>query len=284
MKSILLQLDTDTHPSAFDRVVAVDAGVDEVFAYGGVTAENAVPLVHGAIFTRGPQDLKHTAVFVGGSDAAAADAVAEAVRGAFFGPMRVSLLVDPNGANTTAAAAVLSVKNHVRDLLGTTAVVFGATGPVGRRAATLLAREGAGVRVTSRSPDRALEVIGEVNAAAPGADVTAWAADNPTLLDGAAVVIAAGAAGVTFLTAERLRAAELVEVAVDLNAVPPAGLGGVEPGDRGEKRGPVRCYGALGVGGLKMKIHRAAVRRLFESNDADLGTAEVYALGAELAG
>ena len=35
-RKILIQLDSDPHPSVFDRVVAIDAGVDELFSYGGV--------------------------------------------------------------------------------------------------------------------------------------------------------------------------------------------------------------------------------------------------------
>ena len=68
MKRILIQLDTDPLPSSFDRVVAVDAGVDELFSYGGVTPDNLTPLVHGAMFTRGPDQLANTAIFIGGSD------------------------------------------------------------------------------------------------------------------------------------------------------------------------------------------------------------------------
>ena len=68
MKKLLLQLDPDRHPSAFDRIVAYDAGADEVLSYGGVTATDVTALVHGAIFTRGPGDLRHTAVWVGGTD------------------------------------------------------------------------------------------------------------------------------------------------------------------------------------------------------------------------
>ena len=67
-RKILIQLDADQHPSAFDRVVAIDAGVDELFSYGGVKPEQVAGLVHGAIFTRGPKDLKRTALFVGGSN------------------------------------------------------------------------------------------------------------------------------------------------------------------------------------------------------------------------
>ena len=60
-RKILIQLDGDPHPSVFDRVVAIDAGADEVFSYGGVTVESVRDKVHGAIFTRGTRDLHATA-------------------------------------------------------------------------------------------------------------------------------------------------------------------------------------------------------------------------------
>ena len=85
MHTILIQLDTDPQPSVFDRVVAVDAGVEQLFSYGGVTPETVTPLVHGAIFTRGPGDLKNTAIFVGGSDVSTGETLVKAIRKAFFG-------------------------------------------------------------------------------------------------------------------------------------------------------------------------------------------------------
>ena len=105
MKNLLLQLDSSAHPSVFDRVVASDAGADEVMTYGGVTRDAVRDLVHGAIFTRGPKDLHHTAIFIGGADMAAGERLLDAVRGAFFGPLRVSVMLDSNGSNTTAVAA-----------------------------------------------------------------------------------------------------------------------------------------------------------------------------------
>src|SRR5260370_25226934 len=71
-RKILIQLDSDAQASVFDRVVAIDAGADEIFSYGAVKPEQVRDLVYGAIFTRGPKDLKHTAFFIGGSDVAAA--------------------------------------------------------------------------------------------------------------------------------------------------------------------------------------------------------------------
>ena len=42
--------------------------------------------------------------------------------------------------------------------------------------------------------------------------------------------------------------------------------------------------GALGVGGLKMKIHKAAVSKLFEAHDQVLDAEEIYALGRQFSG
>src|SRR4029078_3851732 len=105
-RKILFQLDSDPQPSVFDRVVAIDAGADEVFSYGHVKREQGKDLVHGCIFTRGPKDLAHTAVFIGGSDVARAEELlGEAKRHLLpqFG-LSVSLMMDANGSNTTAAA------------------------------------------------------------------------------------------------------------------------------------------------------------------------------------
>ena len=42
------------------------------------------------------------------------------------------------------------------------------------------------------------------------------------------------------------------------------------------------CYGALGVGGVKMKIHKAAVRRLFTANDQVLDAEAIFEIGRDL--
>ena len=152
MRKLLLQLDSSPHPSVFDRVVAYDAGADEIMSHGGVTDEAVRDLVHGCIFTRGPKDLKNTAIFIGGTDMAAGERLLAAVRKAFFGPMRVSVMLDSNGGNTTAVAAVVKLQQAVGDVQGHRAVITAGTGPVGVRAAGLLARAGADV---SRSANAA---------------------------------------------------------------------------------------------------------------------------------
>src|SRR2546421_13104031 len=106
MRKLLLQLDSSPHPSVFDRVVAFDGGADEVMSYGGVTEEAVRDLVHGAIFTRGPKDLRNTAIFAGGTDMAIGERLVAAVRKAFFGPLRVLVMLDAKRSNTTGGAAV----------------------------------------------------------------------------------------------------------------------------------------------------------------------------------
>ena len=141
-------MDDDRLPSG-DRIVASDAG--RRASYGAVAEADVQGLVHGAIFTRGPKDLKNTALFIGGSSLTVAEGLSKAAQKAFFGPLRVSVMLDANGSNTTAAAAVVKlVRAAGGDVRGWRAAVLAGTGPVGTRAAGLLLRLGAEVRITYR--------------------------------------------------------------------------------------------------------------------------------------
>ncbi len=285
LPKILLCLDTDPQPSVFDAVVAIDAGVDQLLRHGGISPDAVRDLVYGAMFTRGPADLKNTAIFIGGTDVATGEAVLARVRECFFGPMRVSVMLDSNGANTTAAAAVLSARRHL-PLTGQLVTVLAATGSVGRRVVRLLAGEGAVVRAASRKLERARHVCEDIRKVVPNAQLTACEARDEasvhSALADAAIVIAAGAPGAELVPGQILNQCDKLKVAVDLNAVPPAGIAGISPGDKGIERGGQTCYGAIGVGGLKMKLHKAAIRRLFETNDLVLDAEEIYELGGQL--
>ena len=286
-KKILVQLDTDAQASVFDRVVAVDAGVDFLFSHHSVKPDQVQALIHGAIFTRGSKELKHTAVFVGGSDVLEGEAVLGAVRKSLLPQygLSVSVMLDSNGSNTTAAAAVRAASKHM-DLGQAKALVLGGTGPVGQRVARLLARQGAHVRVGSRSIERAQTVCAEIRAKLPDAKVeavsTASSSDGPKALEGRDVAIAAGAAGAMLLPAKLRATTKSLHLMIDLNAVPPAGIEGIEVTDKAVTRDGIICYGAIGVGDTKMKIHRAAIALLFEKNNLVLDAEEVYDLALRL--
>ena len=284
--SILIQLDTDPQPSVFDGVVAVDSGVDHLFRHGGIKPEAVRDLVYGALFTRGGADLRRSAIFVGGSDVAAAEAVLEAVKQSFFATFRVSVLFDANGSNTTAAAAVLAARAAAGGPLeGVNVAVLAGTGPVGQRVARLLGRQGAEVALGSRAIDRAKATatsIGSMTGRTPSAFSTSSESDLLEGLAGASIVIAAGAAGVALLPESVRKSLPGLKAAIDLNAVPPAGIAGVKPTDRDAERDGLRSWGALGVGGTKMKIHKAAIKALFESNDRVLDAEQVFEIGRGL--
>jgi hypothetical protein len=282
---VLVQLDSDAQASVFDAIVAVDAGVDHILQYSSVQPAQVRELVHGAIFTRGLDDLHQTAVFVGGSDVSAGELLLEQVRASFFGPVRVSAMLDANGANTTAAASVIAAARHV-NLSATQATVLAATGPVGQRIVRLLADAGARVHVASRNRARAEQTCEAIRQRISAARLTPVATlereELRTALEPAELVIAAGAAGVPLLPLALRAACRELKIAIDLNAVPPAGIEGIAAGDKGALRDGVICYGAIGVGATKMKIHKAAIQRIFSAHDLVLDIDEVYALAREL--
>lgn len=101
-------------------------------------------------------------------------------------------------------------------------------------------------------------------------------------LEGVNIVIAAGAAGVELLSDDARKACASLQVAVDLNAVPPLGLAGIGVTDKAVDHEGVICYGAIGVGGTKMKIHKAAIKKLFTANELVLDAEEIFEIGREL--
>jgi threonine dehydrogenase-like Zn-dependent dehydrogenase len=281
VRKLLLQLDSSPHPSVFDRVVGFDGGADEVMSYGGVTADAVRDLVHGCIFTRGPKDLQHTAIFIGGSDMAAGERLLAAVTKSFFGPMRVSVMLDSNGSNTTAVAAVAKLQQAAGgSLQGRRALVVAGTGPVGMRAAGLFAKAGADVVITSRRQSDPALVDSLVARFGGKARAIAMAdsAQASVALDGVELLLNTGPAGVRMIGHDAWAGRAGLLAAADLNAVPPLGIEGIEVMDDGVARGGVTVFGALGVGKLKMKIHKACIARLFERNDLVLDAETIAAV------
>jgi hypothetical protein len=284
MRNLLLQLDCDKHPSSFDRIVAYDAGADEVVSYGGVGPADVASLVHGAIFTRGPGDLHRTAIWIGGSNVTTGEELQEAAKKAFFGPFRVSLMMDSNGCNTTAAAAVARLAGAI-DLKGKRVVILGGTGPVGIRAALLFAREGASVTLASRSIDKARVACGQLRARFGIEVIPAEATDDNGVartLQGAHVCMTAGAAGATLLRRAVSAGHPTLRAMADVNPVPPLGIEGIEATDKWVERDGKIVFGALAIGGLKMKVHKACVARLFERNDEVLDIDGIYSVARSL--
>ena len=286
LKKLLFHLDTDPIANTFDTVVGYDGGADHVTVQGGITPKNVVKLVDGVIFTRAPKSKKNSALFVTGSDMAEGEALLKAVRNHFFDDFRVSVMLDSNGSNTTAAAAVAFVRKHL-DISGKRAVILAGTGPVGQRAGLMLAKEGADVVITSRKIMRAEAACAAIQHTFGVTLSPAMARDNDTtneVLDGANIVIATGAAGVQLIAPKQWQTLPGLEVVIDANATPPLGIDGIEMTDRGNERHGKVCYGALGFGGFKLEVQRACVEKLFERNDQVFDALEIYDIAKHMMG
>jgi hypothetical protein len=286
MKKILIQLDTDRHPSPFDAIAAYDAGVDVVLDFGQVTAEDLDDVVQGAIFPRGPDGLANTAFWVGGSKVRDGEAVFEAARNLFFDPFSPSIMLDSDGSNTTAAAGVALVRNAVA-LTGSRAAVIG-VGPVGLRTAELLRREGAEVTMLTFPPD---VMDGEYRRASgvsvaqdAGFEVVEPASSDEldAALAGHVAVFAAGPAGTQILRRSGWAQVEGVQVVVDYSAAEPVGVEGVERDDDLEDEDGVKKLGALAVGGPKMKLQKRCVQEMFETKGTILDVMGVYDVALEV--
>ena len=285
MKKLLFLFDTDAYASVFDTVVGYDGGADNVTGYANVTPDNVGALVDGTIFTRGGKDKQNTAIFVGGSDMGKGEALLEAVKKKFFGPFRVSIMLDSNGSNTTAAAGV-ALLAKAKPLAGKKAVVLAGTGPVGMRAAAFLAEEDAEVTITSRTKERA-DVAAKAIETRFGAKVRGVAAfddaSRAAAIENTNIVFAAGAIGCQLLKASDWQDNPTIEMLADVNAQPPLGIEGLEATDKGKERHGKLCFGALGIGGLKLKLHRGCIGKLFESAEAVFDAEEIYALAKAMA-
>jgi len=285
MQKLLLQLDSSRLPSAFDQVVAYDAGADVVLSYGGVTEGDVRDLIHGCIFTRGPKDLHNTAVWIGGNNMSAGEQLLAMAQDALFAPFSVSIMLDSNGSNTTAVAAVVKIEEALGDLTGKKVLILAGTGPVGQRAAGLLAKDGAQVTITSRKPEQG-EKARQFISARFNVHVDAVTLNDPTalpdLLRDVDVLLNSGPAGVQMVPQAAWTAAKSLKIAVDLNAVPPLGIEGIDVNDAGARRGNVVVFGAFGVGNFKTKLHKACVARLFTRNDLVLDAEAIADIAREL--
>ena len=173
MKKLLLQLDPDPIPATFDTVVAYDGGADHVVTYSSINPDNVHWITDGAIFTRAPKEKRFTAIFVGGSSMAKGEALFKAVKKKFFADFRVSVMLDSNGSNTTAAAGVAVMAKN-RSLAGKKAVVLAGTGPVGHASRRDARARGRGVSLTSRKMERAQKLLASRSRTASALQSLRW--------------------------------------------------------------------------------------------------------------
>ncbi len=271
---LLFYLDTDEKASPFDICMAYDAGYDAVIPYENITPDDGRRIVQDALFSRGPKGVKHTTFFIGGKNAEKAEEVLKMAKGAMFSPFKTGIIIDPAGAYTTATAMVAKLEqalstSKLGELKSKACAVLG-TGSVGQIAAVLLAKLGCEVAVVSLSPDRKdgkeyADSIAKSLAKKHGVKVRGVYAptsiDRLRVLEEADVILCAGTRGVQLIDKAMLKNVKLMKVILDINAVQPFGVEGLELRDNMKEIAPgIFGIGALTVGDLKYKLEREILR------------------------
>jgi methylene-tetrahydromethanopterin dehydrogenase len=294
-KNILHMVTPLKHMSPFDVNMAVDAGYDAVIPYTNVTLDEITGLVQDAIFSRPPKIGARTAMFIAGKNAIAALDMMEKAKKALVPPFGISFFADPAGSFTTAAAMVACVEKVLKDkkqraLNGLKVATFGATGVVGFSASVIAALEGADVTLVGydgikRVADAADEIKARFKVevrAADGSDD----AKKSEILQGAEAVLAAGRAGARILTKDQVAAANSLLVVADVNAVPPAGIEGLDVMANGEavNGGPLGV-GALAIGNIKYKTEFGLFQKMIgAAKPVQLDFRDAFAFARELHG
>lgn len=265
--------------SPFDINMAYEAHFDAVIPYCNVELDEVHALTQDTIFSRRPEGVKRTGIFIGGRELDLALDMMDAARAAMVPPFAVSVLADPSGAITTAAAMLAIAEDRLKetfdtDLNGIRVFIFGGTGPVGTCAALLAAQCGANVAIISHQGAAAAERVAERCAkrygvrfgGAGGQDADAVAA----IMGQAEVVLNTAKAGVRVLDETAVAGASRLLVAADANAVPPSGIAGVEPHDGHasiERRGGTAVgIGALAIGDIKYRVHTGLLEKMHNAD------------------
>lgn len=263
-KNILHMVTPTKHISPFDANMALDAGYDAVLTYSNVTLDDITGLVQDSIFSRPPKTGVRTAMFFGGKNASLALDMLTKARKALVPPFGMSFFADPAGSFTTAAAMVACVERilkekHQRRLEGLKLAIFGATGVVGYAAAVIAALERSSVTIVGydgikRVTDSANEIRTRFNVEVRPADGSDDSKKTAILKENEAV-LCAGRAGVQILSKAQLAGATNLLVAADVNAVPPAGIEGLDMQANGDALTPNGTVGLgpLAIGNIKYK-------------------------------
>jgi hypothetical protein len=272
-RKVFIFLDTDKYCSPFDMLVALDAFPDSmIFKYENVTDEDAPKIVYDLLFPRGPEGAKHTKIFINGSNFDMVNKVVDATLKCMkSAPWGNSIIVDPRGGYSTAAAAVaktlgLSLEKGFGNLEGKNVTVLAGTGPVGQTAARIYASEKANVTITSRSMAKGQAVADKINKEVGAERVKVVEVASPeqtaAAVKDAEIILAAGAGGVQLLSKADLDKAPKCKIVADINAIKPLGVEGLGSNDDGKELKPgLYGIGALAIGKLKIKIEKEMITR-----------------------
>ena len=241
--------------SPFDVNMACDAGYDAIIPYTNVTLPDIKSLVQDAIFSRSLSNAKKTGIFICGKDVSLALDMMDSAKQSMVPPFEVSVFPDPAGSFTTAAAMVACTEKTLRDKFNTSLknkeiVIYGGKGIVGGISAVMCSEAGAHCKIIGYDGISNVQKKADEYKKRFGVNVTPADGSNDKLnssyLPDAEIIFCAARAGTEVINNEQIKLAKNAMVIADVNAVPPAGISGVELKDDDTKH----SCGALSIGPL----------------------------------
>jgi methylene-tetrahydromethanopterin dehydrogenase len=251
--------------------------------YTQVELKEIGALVQDAIFSRSPSGIKRESIFIGGRDIDMAMDMLEAARKSMVPPFAISVFADPSGAFTTAAAMLAKVEQQLathfggepaKALANQKVSIFGATGPVAGCAAVIAAKCGARVELVAHRSVPDVQAKASAYNSRYGVNISytdGTSTERKTrVLHETDVVLCAAAAGVQVISLEQMAGASALKIVADVNAVPPAGVEGVEvtADGAGIKGTAAFGIGALAIGKLKYETQQGLLQQMLQSADA----------------
>lgn len=253
---IMHMITTAKNLSPFDVNMVYDSGWDKCVPYTSIEIEEVEGIVQDAIFSR-PPGLNKTGIFIGGRDPHKAIDMLNICKNSLVPPFTISGFADPSGAFTTAAGMIAKVesvllKKFDKSFSGLKVVILGGTGPVGLTAGVLASSAGAEVVIMGRNKEKCDQIASlcKEKYLDPSSKIVGASNDELDLyIKDIDVVLASAAAGIQLVTEKKLKIANNLKVAADVNAVPPSGIAGLDVmQDAKELEGS--ASGALGIGAL----------------------------------
>ena len=273
-KPFLLHMITpEKNISPFDANMAFDAGWDSVIPYVNADIDDMQALVQDTIFSRSPSALKRTGIFIGGRDSHMAMDMLDEAKKHMVPPFEVPVFADPSGAFTTAAGMVAITEKALQDKFNEDfknkkVVILGGTGPVGAAAAVISAKAGNEVLLVGRSIEKAEKTANICNDKYGSKSVVgAQDSDKSSFLKDADIVFNTGAAGIQLMDDTLVSNAANLKICADVNAVPPAGISGIDAMDNvvAMKNSKSGCFGigALAIGNIKYKSQHDCLKLMY---------------------
>jgi len=275
MKKVLLYLDTNKVANPFDPLLALDADYDAVLPYAGVSEENLDYIIHNAIFARSDEGRRNTVIMVGGS-LGESEKIFQKLKRMLRAPFDMSVILDPNGACTTAAATIAKIEQLAGSVRGKKVTILAGTGPIGQISALLLRNLSAEVCITSRTKEKATKISNRLSDDVRG-KVSGLQGSTPNeradACKDAEIILATGAKATQLLESEALGKLK-PEIIADVNAIQPYGIDDITPDMDGDDVGGAKGLGPCTIGDLKNLVETEMLKKaldetkFFDYNDA----------------